>query len=340
MTNVRVISNQEITCCRGYIKGKDINKNDMVRDCDGDYHNVTNISEESYDGKAVNVRVNGYFPFITLLPDSSVFIYRGKKEERSWEVTRWVPASELCEGDMIVYKVNGSSECSNGLSKFNSSDYALLFGYYLISGFCDKRTDTRVVFKEEKSVEGIVSKVKVFCQKKYKTNFSEHDFSGEDFFTVDDKELYDVLSIFGRGNKDKRISEEIINSKSDFLSSLLFSFLLLDKDSRGSYFRPSSSLDLLRGYQRMLIRFNAFSNIYDCISKNGKFNYFAIVMNEVEREELSSSINSFESKDRWFKDDSYAYLKVIKVEEKDISGKVCTFSIEGKSVLNHVLSYK
>ncbi len=343
MNEIKVLdNNDEIVSCRGYVRVKDINKSDEIRDSDGNYHKIVNVSEGSYEGEIVKVKVNGYFPFMSLLPDNQVFVYRGSKEERSWDMTRWVPASEISVGDMVVYNVHGGGFCGDFLNGWGEYPYPSLVGYYLLEGFCDKRTVDRVVFREESTVSGLVDELKNICRDIYKDNYTEHGFAGEDYFTVIDAKLYEFLSLFGKGNRERVIPEGVINSDKAFLKSMIDSFLKMDKDSRGSYFRPSSSLDLFRGYQRLLMRYNAFSNVYDCVSKNGKFNYYAIVLNEVEKKEVEMGLEGGQyTQDRWFKEGDYVYLKVVEVT-KDVlaKGRACTFSTEGSSVVNHIMSYK
>ena len=89
------------------------------------------------------------------------------------------------------------------------------------------------------------------------------------------------------------------------------------------------------------MRLGSFSNIYSCVSKNEKFNYFALIMNEAEKGVIESSLSSQKIEDnRWFRDGDYAYLKITEVSEVAVDDRICIFDIESGSVTNHLLSYK
>ncbi len=338
MSDIRVIMNEEITTCNGYKEGKNIDKSDCLRDVDGALGKVESISEKGYLGSIVRLKVNGYFNDINLLPDHEVFVYRGKKEDREWEKTRWIQASDLRIGDMVVYKVDGEW-CGDSYSKYEN--ISKLLGYYVVEGFCDKRTDNKVVFKYVDGLESLVSAIEEEYRDFYKGNISTHSFSGEKFMTVESKEFYDLCRIFGRSNREKSIPEDIINADIDFVKGFALSMVTMDKDKRDSYFRPSSSLDLFKGFQRIFMRLGSFSNIYSCISKNSKFNYFALVMNETEKAVVKDAIfSSSVDSDRWFRDGAYAYLKITEIGEFSGNVQVCEFETEVGSVVNHLVAYR
>lgn len=323
---VKVVSGQKIITDRGYMEvGEDYGR---IFSYKGEYKNIIKVSEVDEVGEYYEIVVNGLFLGANVVGDNQVLIYRGKREDRGVERLRWVPASEVRSGDMVVFNSVSRVPEEGVVAEYADSDgLATFLGYYALEGFINNERG-KIVFHVEPEFSDMEREIRQACEKVSVSEMEAYTYMGEKFLSVDDPVLMGICEEFGDKNKERVIPEEIMGMDIKFLKEFVGPFLKMNKDRRGSYFRPSASLELFLGYKRIFMRIGAFANVYFCRSKDGKFTYYAFVMN---KKELNSAVN-FDGveRDNWFKTDGLVYMRVDGAERKDGKTKVYDMVIEGE----------
>jgi hypothetical protein len=93
---------------------------------------------------------------------------------------------------------------------------------------------------------------------------------------------------------------------------------------------------MFMGYQRILFRLNCFSNLYTCDSRDGKFSYYAILINQKEFERIGKS-----EKDIWFRNFHNAFFKIDTVEKHPYEGYMISLGVEkDHSYCSHMITLR
>ena len=325
---VRVVNDQKIITFDGYCGVEDLEEKKRLLSYKGEYKDILEVDDIVGEKEYYCITVNGLFLGSSVLGDSQVLIYRGKREDRGVERLRWVSASEVRPGDMAVFNVNGKRRNTGLLSEYADSEgLATFLGYYALEGFINYEKE-KIVFHLEPEFSEMEKEIREACAKISVAEMESYSYMGESFLSVKDDVLKEVCLLFGDKNKDRKLPEELLYMSAGFLKEFVQPFLYLNKDKRGSYFRPSASLDMFIGYKRIFMRIGSFANVYFCKSKDGKFTYYAFVMN---KKELGNAF-SFDGveKDNWFKTDGLVYMRVDGNERIDGNVGVCRMRIDGE----------
>lgn len=328
-------SGQSIITTRGNIKTEEVLEGDKAYNHLGKYREIKPVKKVFQETPARTIKINGYCRPITLLADNKVYAYRGGFSGRKRENVEWISVKDLKVGDCIVYTVNSyDKEVFKNYTGnvIKNKALAIFLGYYALEGFIDDKKNRIVVFIDPKfDVEEDVIRS---CRLAFDREMEAYDYNGERFVAVGDEEIIEYCKAFGeKNNETKKIPESILASNDEFLDAFMNGFFKMNKGKDGQYFRASSSLSMLEGFQRILLRMNSFANIYDCISKDSMFTYNAIVMN---RKELSRIGSGYE--DSWFRTNDMVFLKVENIKDFDYVGTVN--ELDAESCCCHIVPVK
>lgn len=334
---INVMGKQSLITDCGYKGIESIKKGDLIYTANGDYTKVQDVAVSDFSGLCKFVKVNGFFDPFVVQDTDKVLAYQGNKGERTIDSAGWVDIASLKVGDMCIHiSEDGSGESL--LTGYFSNDYAAKFlGYYTLEGFLN-RDKGKVIIHIDNRFPSMEEDIMLCCSSAFGADMESYEYMGNRYLSVVNKEIYDLCSMFGDKASARLIPETVVNAEKKFLLSFIEPLLYLNKNSEGSYFRPSSSLEMFKGYQRILLKMGGFSNIYHCISKNGKFYYYALIMNSNEFNMVKAG-NMPE--DLWYKSGNVSYLKVVDIQEDMYRGKVFGLTLEdGSSYCNHLVYFK
>lgn len=333
----KLLSNQRLVTSTGYKEVESIGVGENILNHLGEYKRVIDKQRlKKGDSRVLELSMNGVFFPLRLREDSLVYAYRGKKEDRSVERFKWFMVGNLNPGDMIVHNLQGNTLEESLIDKYLDDEVVAKFlGYYTIEGFLS-RAEKKVTFHIDTASDNMENEIREVCYKAFGVEMERYTYMNELFITVVNDEIYNLCLLFGDKNKDKVVPESVINASISYLRAFVSPLVSLNKDKRtGSYFRPSASLDMFLGFQRILFKLGGFSNIYDCKSKNDRFSYFALVLNAKELLNVPQS----EVKSNWFSDGNFAYIKVTDVRGINIISDSYELEIDGDTSCCSTLAY-
>lgn len=306
--------NQEIITLDGYKPIEDIKIGDYVYTISGEYKRVERIYKRNYTGDLIKIKINGYYNPITVIEDSIVLVYRkDKNKKRSINNISMVRARDLTLDDFVVYRLNDYMISEGSSIDFTNKYLARFLAYYVVYGFILEEKN-KVAIHIDRLTDYHVYEIKECIYRILNTEMDRFEYEGENFLSVNDKKLMDMCEEFGTKNSNKFIPEYVISANEKFIKEFMNVFFELSKGDM--YFRPSSQDKLLRGYQRLLMRFNSFANINECISKDKKFKYYSLTLNQLERDRFMKGEGS------WFRDKDLAYLKIVDIEKISVDNKL------------------
>lgn len=321
-----IINGSYIITDKGYKEIGDINIGDLVYTHMGRFRKVTKVAKKRYKGNVLSIKVNGVYLPTKVTEDTPIYTYTGDKSSRNLDTFSWIPAKDLNLSNMIVFSCGETSE------DYTETKYADFLGIFMLRGFIDSKN--RINLNTENKEEIIYA-----IQKTLNTlniEYSEFNFNNIKYFVISNPKLLKLCENFG-SKCDRFIPESIINSSITFLKEFIKHFIISNKDKRGTmYFRATSSLTLLLGYQRILIRLNGFSNVYKCLSRNKDFDYFVISLNKSELFRVGKS-----SSNVWFRNYHNAFLRVDEISTELYNGEVYMLEVEeDNSYNNHLITVK
>jgi hypothetical protein len=319
---------QSIITSEGYKNIENIAVGDLVLNYKAEFDRVVDTSYVEYTGDVYSVQVNGYYKPLQTIDTHQFYVCRGGKVDRNEGHYLWVPAKELILGDKLVFCCDSATKSKDPYPL----EVAGLLGSFVVFGYIDSKN--RVTFNTENKQE-VYNYIKS-CTEKLNIALEEFVFNGSVFLTLADSSYIALCRVFG-GKGDRLIPESIVNASIPFLREFVHAFMLSNKEKHKSmFFRATSAVSVLYGFQRILYRLNSFSNVYKCESKNGFFDYYALVMNSKEMGRVGIS-----GKDIWFRNFHHAFLRLDDISISQYSGKLHSLSLEsGTSFCNHVIVSK
>jgi hypothetical protein len=318
--NSGIMPGQLIITNRGYIPIEKLRVGDSVYTGSGEYRRVKATMTRRVRANVCDIRVNGTFSSVSVTEDVPVMSYRGRKENRGWDKVQYMQAGDLHVGDMAVFPLDREVE-GVGLKDL---DLAVFLGYYSIIGFAD-RSKEKVVFHVD-SARDVADELEESCQRIFKVPMERYSYSGEDFISVNDPKVFEFCCKFGERNNSKELPMSVLSSGDLFLSAFMRPFFVLNGSRDKTFFLASGSFKLFMGFQRLLLRRGIFSNVYKCDSRDGKFSYYALVINEIEMNKVGKSVPDDMM---WYANDGLAYLMVDSIERREYFGVVYALDVDG-----------
>ncbi len=335
INQVRVLEGQILISDKGYRYVDTVGRNRLLS-LNQEYRKVERIERDGDTSHIYELVINGFFNPLGISESNEILVYKGKKNQRCFEKSEWVLPKDVKVGDMLVYNVENNINPRDYLKDYlQDNNVATFLGYYTLEGFINKEKG-RVTFHVDPKFPEMEEDVSRVCEEAFSKEVDRYEYEGEHFISVDGEDgIIQLCELFGGKNRDSVIPEEVINSDINFLSNYIKPMLKLNKDKRGSYFRPSASLDLVLGFQRALMRMNSFANIYYCVSKNNRFSYYAVIMNSTELNKALSFVPGEDSS--WFRSGDCAYLRVNSIGVKEEKKKVYKVHFRGDSYCNYLM---
>lgn len=335
------MSIHKITCAEGqgiitgvgYKRPGDLMEGDCLLSYTGDYGEVKGVNVVG-EGKFRLIKVNGLFLSVPMPLNSYINVYRGRKEDRCINNSEWVNVQDINTGDMIVFPCFSGIGEENRISCNSLVDVAKFLGYYTLNGYIKSRRD-KVFFHIDKDFPFMKRDIMTACKNAFGLDMDAYTYQGEDFVSVKDDYLVELCGTLGDKNREKVLPEWLVRSDPIFLTNFLDPFLKLNKDKKDNYFRPSASLNMFMGFQRILFSLNCFSNIHNCLSRDEQFSYYALIINKLEMERIGHE------EDSWFKKDNTVFLKIIDVINSDNPTKIYEITVDGSdSACSGVIYFK
>lgn len=333
MGNILAVGEQKLITECGYKSVSSLKKGDKILSFDNQYYAVQGVRPTSITSSCVDIKINGFFESMKIFPDNKVLVYRGKKEERGSDKFEWVYADDLRVGDMCIYNLGGMSEESLLSPYMNSPEAARFLGYYTLEGYTDKDKN-KVIIKIDPNHRVMEDEIRHCCLSAFNAEIDSYEYHDCRYISVVNKTIFDMCSLFGERASNKSIPEVVINADINFLRGFVQPLIFLNRDSKDTYFRPSSSLEVFMGYQRILFRLGGFANLYHCVSRNSKFYYYALILNKTEFDNIiNNRIGT------WYRDGEVAYLKINDIQKFTYEGEAVSIEIpEESSCCGHLVS--
>jgi hypothetical protein len=308
----------------GYKKVENIaGGRDRVLSLGGKYNDVGWVYKEPVENVELrSLTLNGMFVPIVLDYNRKIRAMIGKDINRRGSKPEWMNVSEIDAGDFVVFDVDRHRPEMEMTFGVRDAYMAEFLGYYVCNGFIDYRKNKVIIhLGRDRDLDKSIIKC---AEMAFDMKIEPYTFDQEFFISVESEEAMRICEQFGRKNNEKKIPESVLSSDDLFLKEFMRSFFKLNQSKgKKEYFKASSSMDLLKGYQRILFRLNAFSNIYECRSKDGGFKYYALTLNSKEAERAGTDV-----KETWFKEDGLIYLRVESKKNIMFTGNTYEFLID------------
>jgi hypothetical protein len=308
-----LVKGQNVITIFGYKPIETVSVGTLVYTHKGNFKRVIKTENQSYNGKIYKIKINGVYLPIILSEEQPLYVFRGESGFRNKDLFDWISAKDVRVGDKVVFA------CGEGKDDYTERKKAEFIGNFMIYGYMDN--ENRITFNTENRNNVIESLTN--CGKRLDIKLEEFVFDGVTYMFTTDTTFSDLFSSFGsRGSR--YIPEGIINSSIPFLKEFIKPFILSNKEKNTDmFFRATSALKMLLGYQRILLRLNSFSNIYKCVGKNKDFEYLAMTLTSTELQRIGKKDNSL-----WFRNFHNAFLKIESIELLNYSGTIYHLLVE------------
>ena len=346
---------------------------DNILDSAGNWQKVTRVFNRPYDGNLYKINAHHILPFEVTDEHPIKIGIRGNKRERLktnygrvWEIvdTDFREPAELKLGDYLIFpkfkpnicvktfkfKTDWRSNISREL-KLNA-DLSRLFGYYVSEGYTYKNGRNRIItfalsrYTDDpiiKDLENIIKSLGYSSWKRERNSAIELSFSSKYIGEILEKD-------FGRGAKNKRIPEYIMNSPDNVVINFLKAYHAGDgsiiKTNENRIWRvnfSTTSEKLALQLQFLITRFNIPISISKYIREpkeiEGRLVPEEIIYEGNSKHKKWEELFKLEplerghSKRQYIEDQDNFYFPITKITERHYKGSVCNFETKDHTYL-------